>query len=148
MSESKFIARTDDEVVARIQELGADDFFGFERADLIETLPWELAIRFLNLDSGKFSKKEWKQRSRERDDVLALMLDYMPFAWNKANDCRGLSASRSMSHYAAWVWLLRVDFGDLSEYEFYGKPNLVRICEHFGWDHKQWDNGVWTNTSD
>lgn len=69
-------------------------------------------------------------------------IGYMPFAWDKANNGRGFSASRSMSHYQAWIWLAGDDIGDLSEYDSYGKDNLVKICKHYGWDHSQWDNGV------
>ena len=83
---------------------------------------------------------------RDRASVVAGMLEYMPFAWKKANDGRGLSAARSMSHFAAWTWLAGDDLGDLTEYEFYGKDNLVRICEHYGWDPKKWDDGRRVNS--
>ena len=56
----------------------------------------------------------------------------MDFAWRKANDERGLSASRIVSHYRNWYWLLcddSINFSDLEDnYEPYGKPVLVEMC--------------------
>lgn len=134
--------RTDAEIVARIEDRKADDFFGFETSDLIVRLPFEAAKPYLK--DGAPSD-DWKQLPRDRESLLKEMLDYMPFAWEKANNERGISASRSMSHYMAWAWLAGDDFGDLLTYEYYGKENLTRICEHYGWDAKQWDDGVRRN---
>ena len=135
--------RTDEEILARIKEVEGNDWLGTERGDLIEVLPFEHVKPFLK-DGVK--EEEWTQIGRDVESVKARMLDYMPFAWEKANNCRGISASRSMSHFAAWAWLIGEDFGDLQEYEFYGKPRLIAICDRFGWDHKQWDDGERTNT--
>ena len=134
--------RTDAEILARIEEVKANDWLGTERGDLIEVLPFDSVKPFLK---EGVTQDEWSPLPRDRDSVLARMLDYMPFAWEKANDCRGISASRSMSHFAAWTWLIGEDFGDLQQYQFYGKPNLISICERFGWDHSQWDDGERTN---
>ena len=134
--------RTDQEIIDRINARKEADFFGFELTDLLIRLPFELAKPFLNPD---VKGEDWKVQPRDRDSVLKEMLEYMPFAWDKANNCRGLSAVRSMSHYTAWVWLAGDDLGDLTEYEFYGKDNLVKICDHYGWDSSQWDDGERTN---
>ena len=134
--------RTDQEIIDRINARKEVDFFGFELTDLLIRLPFELAKPFLNPD---VKGEDWKVQPRDRDSVLKEMLEYMPFAWDKANNCRGLSAVRSMSHYTAWVWLAGDDLGDLTEYEFYGKDNLVKICDHYGWDSSQWDDGERTN---
>lgn len=135
--------KTDDEIIARLSDINGRDVFGWEASDLIVRLPFEKARPFL-VDEAK--AEEWEQKGRDRESVLAEMLDYMPFAWDKANGCRGISASRSMSHYAAWTWLLGDDFGDLHGYQFYGKDNLVKICERYGWDAKQWDDGRRVNS--
>lgn len=74
-----------------------------------------------------------------------MMLDYMEFAWDKANNGRGISAMRSMHHYMAWTWMLGDDLGNLLDYQYYGKDNLVKICKHYGWDHAKWDDGVRRN---
>jgi hypothetical protein len=135
--------RTDDEIVARIDALRPTDFLGFDTQDLIVVLPFERAKKYLKPDAPA---DQWHPEPRDRESVLRKMRDYMPFAWEKANDCRGISASRSMSHYASWVWLLGDDLGDLTDYEHYGKDNLVRICEKYGWDHKQWDDSRRVNS--
>lgn len=136
--------RTDEEIVARVSEIeaGGMDWIGTERCDLIDCLPFDAARPYLKDDA---TPDKWEALPRDRESVLARMLDYMPFAWEKANNCRGISAGRSMSHFAAWAWLIGEDFGDLSNYEHYGKPHLIAICERFGWDAKQWDDGIRTN---
>ena len=134
--------RTDQEIIDRINARKEADFFGFELTDLLIRLPFELAKPFLNPD---VKGEDWKVQPRDRDSVLKEMLEYMPFAWGKANNCRGLSAVRSMCHYMAWVWLAGDDLGDLTDYQYYGKDNLVKICDHYGWDSSQWDDGERTN---
>ena len=134
--------RTDQEIIDRINARKEADFFGFELTDLLIRLPFELAKPFLNPD---VKGEDWKVQPRDRDSVLKEMLEYMPFAWGKANNCRGLSAVRSMCHYMAWVWLAGDDLGDLTDYQYYGKDNLVKICDHYGWDSSQWDDGERTD---
>jgi hypothetical protein len=136
--------RTNEEIVSRINERNelVLDLLGAETGDLMMRLPFEIAKQFLD---GSVNVGDWSVLPRDRDSLVAEMLDYMPFAWDKANDCSGLSASRSMSHFMAWTWLAGDDFGDLLNYEFYGKDNLVRICEHYGWDANKWDDGERTN---
>ena len=134
--------RTDAEIGKRIAERLPVDVMGFETFDLVSYLPFHLAAALL---PATYAEAQWTQLPRDRDSVVAQMLEYMPFAWEKANDCKGLSASRSMSHYSAWVWLAGDDLGELTEYEFYGKDNLVRICNHYGWDSSAWDDGIRTN---
>lgn len=130
--------RTDEEILSRISEIESRDWMGTELGDLACRLPFGEANRFLK---DGVTEDSWKVSPRDRDSVIAEMRDYMPFAWEKANGERGLSAGRSMSHYAAWTWLAGDDLGDLTDYQFYGKDNLVRICEHYGWDSAQWDDG-------
>lgn len=134
--------RTDEEILARIDAVKDNDWLGTEMTDLLVCLPFDAAKPHLN---GDAIPGDWKVAPRDRDAVLARMLDYMPFAWDKANNQRGLSAGRSMSHFSAWTWLIEEDFGDLHDYVFYGKPHLVAICERFGWNHAQWDDGERSN---
>jgi len=134
--------RTDDEIISRINVVADRDFFGFEVSDLVVRLEYEKAKQFIPAD---VTQKDWEVVSREPADVISMMHDYMPFAWEKANDGRGISAGRSLSHYSAWIWLAGDDLGDLLEYEFYGKDKLVLICNHYGWDSSEWDDGVRTN---
>lgn len=134
--------RTDAEIINRIDVVTDRDFFGFEVTDLVFCLEYEKAKQFL---SDCILQKDWEVVSREPADVVSRMHDYMPFAWDKANNCRGISAGRSLAHYSVWVWLAGDDLGDLLDYEFYGKDKLVLICNHYGWDSSEWDDGIRTN---
>ena len=136
--------RTDDEILARIEARKEEDFFGFELTDLLIRLPFEKARPYV---SDEITEAGWTTLPRDRDSVLKEMHEYMSFAWDKANNCRSLSAGRSMCHYMAWVWLVGDEevFGDLTDYQYYGKDNLVKICNHYGWDSSQWDDGERTN---
>jgi len=139
--------RTIKEIKQRIKEVetSGHDFMGTETTDLIVCLSYAEAKEFLKDDITKELFEEKYMQKLDRESVLATMLDYMPFAWDKANNQRGLSASRSMSHFTSWVWLAGDDLGNLHDYEFYGKDNLIKICEHYGWDYSQWDDGERVN---
>lgn len=75
--------RTDTEISARVDEVKSRDFFGFEVADLLARLPFDLAKPYL-VDDAK--PEEWKPAPRDRESLLKEMLEYMPFAWEKANN--------------------------------------------------------------
>lgn len=134
--------KTYEEIIARINERQSRDIFGFEASDLMGYLPWDRVKQFLKPNA---QESDWKPLPRDKDAVTAQILAYMPFAWEKANNCRGLSASRSLSHMAAWLWMIEVDI-PLENYTHYGKPQLRAICEHFKWDWRQWDDGHWMNS--
>lgn len=134
--------RTQTEILERIERLSIGDLFGFETSDLIASLPYEQAKPYLNAD---VRPEQWMPDSLERDDIIQRMKGYMPFAWEKANNCRGISAARSLAHFMSWLWLAGDDLGDLLDYQWYGKDQLRKICEHYGWDADQWDDGVRTN---
>lgn len=138
--------KTQEQILERIKELLPDDFLGFSTQDLIFALSFDNAKPYLKEGADQAA---WDDgRLKTDDEVKAKMLDYMPFAWEKANNCRGISAARSMSHYASWVWLIGDEdkLGNLEDYEFYGKDSLVAICELYGWDHSQWDDGRRVNS--
>lgn len=134
--------RTDEEILARYEEIKGSDFFNVKAEELLCRLPFEKVKPYLVEGAAE---SEWQVFGRDRATILAEMLEYMPFAWDKANNGRGLSASRSMDHYMEWVWLLGDDLGDLTKYQFYGKDNLVKICQKYGWDSSQWDNNIRAN---
>lgn len=141
--------RTDAEILARIKtiEKRGHDWLGTETAELVCRLSFQAAMPWRKLEA---KAKDWKQWPRDAESVVAEMLDYMPFAWDKANNCRGISAGRSLNHMAAWLWLLGFDEAAdaVNDYDHYGKPHLRAICEAFGWDWRQWDDGRWANSED
>lgn len=136
--------KTQEQIVEKFKELvkSGEDFFGVMRNDLIVYLDFVYAKEFLK---DEITEEEWNNDKKSYCDesVIKEIAEYMPFAWDKANNCRGLSAGRNMDHMYAWCWLLGLD--ELAEstkgYDLYGKPQLKAICEHFNLDWKQWHNG-------
>lgn len=135
--------RTEQEILARIEEIKERDWLGFERGDLISALSFDAAKPFLKPEA---TAEGWVRL----DDPMVAIKEYMAFAWDKANNCRGLSAGRSMTHMLAWLWLAEenefVSRMDLEDYSHYGKPQLRAICEHFEIDWRQYDDGRWANS--
>lgn len=139
--------RTQEEIIQRIKDRSPQDFFGFEIDDYFRALSKE-SLESLRGDIVKedANLSEFQPDLINDDAILKQCRDYMDFAWDKANSGRGISASRSMSHYKAWLWMLGEDqFEDIDDYQYYGKDNLRRICEFLDLDPNQWDDGERTN---
>ena len=108
----------------------------------------EVAINFLSFgDAKKYFTDEYlatvssgKAEHHQITDVLEAtqdFLDYMVFAWSKAMDERGLSASRSITKLATWMRILdRPDVAEVLEndelYNPYGRRALRKACEMLG----------------
>lgn len=137
------LKRTQTEIVKRIKERKDQDFFGFEINDYLAYLNFKHAKQFLGENA---KEREWGPETLGPEERIR---DYMAFAWDKANHKRGLSAGRSISHMIAWLWLDGQDeflsANNLDDYEFYGKPHLIAICELYGIDHTEYDDGVREN---
>ena len=134
--------RTQEEIVKRIEASKKDDFLGFQRSCLISFLDFAHAKAYLK---PEVTEDKWQIEGQTPTEIIK---NYMPFAWDKANTCRGISASRSIDHMIAWLWLDNKN--DLlpkmkSEYEFYGKPCLVLVCQEYGIDWRMLDDGLWRN---
>jgi len=140
--------RTQDEIVKRIEARKGNDPLCFEVNEYIDYLDFNHARQFLK-DSA--TEQDWQEVVAMTGPPIERMCDYMEFAWGKANNCRGISANRSVMHYIAWLWLAGEDDllaqveNEYRDYHFYGKPILEMICDHFGWDWSQWDDGIRTN---
>lgn len=144
--------RTQEEIIERIQWLAEEqfrDFFGAACGDLVEFLTYENAKPFLRAD---VTEESWSDvyKAATLENIKLAVADYMPFAWRKANNCRGLSAQRSIDHMKAWLWLTgddkALDVLEAVQYEHYGKEKLIFVAEYFGLDWSGWDDGVRTNT--
>lgn len=136
---------TKEQILARIEEVKKNDFMGFETFDLVEALDFEDARAFLK---EEVSAAEWDARKEKGENPETTIREYLPFAWEKANNCRGLSADRSVSHMAAWLFL--AGHGTLVEpmrdlYQYYGKPCLVVVSELVGFPWQDYDNKRWVN---
>lgn len=141
--------RTQEEIVKRIEVRKERDWLGFETSEYINYLDFDHARPFLKESA---TEQAWKDAASNLGTPVEQMHNYMAFAWGKANNKRGISASRSIMHYFAWLWLAeedgllaRVESAYWNTYCFYGKPMLEMICDHFGWDWSQWDDGIRTN---
>lgn len=136
--------RTQEKIQKKVTELKRKDLFGFEIHEYIRYLDFEHAKPFLR-DNTK--KGDWEQ---EKETPAEKIRGYMNFAWGKANERRGISAFRSLQHMAAWLWLDGQDkflkkWNNFKDYEYYGKPQLIAICEKYKIDWKLLDDGVRTN---
>lgn len=140
--------RTQEEILARIRARAPSDMFGFEWMEYLSALT-RVSVEKLR---GSLLKADADLSTHEPslatdDAVRKQCVEYMPFAWEKANNCRGISAARNLMHYKAWLWLLGEDgFEDIDRYEHYGKDNLVRICKFLDLDASQWDDGRRVNS--
>lgn len=127
--------RTQEEILARFEK--ADDFFGTQKGDLVSYMEFEFAKPFLKEDYVKkveAGEEKWEVSTDPKKDIL----DYLDFAYDKAEDGRGLSAGRSMLHFKTWIWLDDEKFyneiiGMIDKYTNYGIPTLDKISEHYGY---------------
>ena len=133
--------RSQQEIMDRFNAIEDTDLFGFQRSDLIDYMIYDHAKPYLN---DSVLREEWE--GRKYLSPVDRIKEYMPFAWDKANNCRGLSSIRSIEHMKAWLWLDGNDeLADKLEavYEYYGKPCLVLICREYGIDWEALDNDEW-----
>lgn len=128
--------RTYAEVVQRVQE-PLKGMFDFARDTLIDYLDYADARQFLKAEA---TREEWLPvvRSLTEDSVREQIVSYLPFAFEKAEDQRGLSAIRSIQRFRAWIWLLGEEYADLlafledeDNFQGYGETLLHRIAEVF-----------------
>ncbi len=133
--------RTQDEIAARINSRKEHDLLGFEVGEYANYLDYAHAKEFLKPD---VTQKQWQKIETKSPE--GVIKDYMHFAWEKANDCRGISAGRSISHMIAWLWLDGKDWPEIEDYQFYGKPQLVRICKEYGINWRALDDNLWRSS--
>lgn len=138
---------TQEQIIEKINQY-KNDMFGFISSDLIEFLSFDNARKYLKDEYVKKVEKgeeKWEQKPATKEQAIKDMVEYMEFAWGKANNCRGLSAGRSIEHMRASL-LIAEDielFDKLSDYSYYGKPQLRAICEKYNIEWKKYDDGKW-----
>lgn len=138
--------RSYEEIIEKIEGIKqppSNDMLVIKRNALLGYLPFELVKKYL-IDTA--TKKQWGNfKPKDRQSILEEMKYYLNFAWEKANKFRGYSAARSMAHYTIWIWLVGDDLGNIEEYQYHGKDNLVKICEYYDWEDENLDDGVREN---
>ncbi len=128
------IMRTQAEIATRC-EGAKSDMFGFALGVLVNYLDFEHARPFLKPEA---TADDWRAAGcpKSPDAIEPDLREYMEFAWGKALDHRGLSASRSIDKLAEWIWLMcRDDVSaafELAEYPQYGVPKLHIACTMLG----------------
>lgn len=137
--------RSQQEIEQHFSDVADHDWLGTKRSDLISYMSFEAAKLYLK---EGVTPDEWTPRPVDKEAILAEMLEYMDFAWDKANNNRGLSAGRSLEHMQVWLWMLGEETAarEIDDYSHYGKPQLRAICQKYGWDWTQWDDGRWTSS--
>lgn len=140
--------RSQKQIIDRALTSSKNDPLGFEYIEYIHALTIESVKKLRgtlvreDADLSEFNRKFVRDA-----DIRKQCIEYMPFAWEKANGFRGISAARSLLHYKAWLWMMgRDDFDDLDDYQFYGKDHLRRICAYLGLDADKWDDHVRLNS--
>jgi hypothetical protein len=129
--------RTNDEILKKIKS--DDSFLPFGTELLIDYIDYTSAKEFLQEDFIKKveSGEEKYKKITDIKEATQDFLDYMVFAWGKAMDERGISASRSIIKLNTWMWLLGRDdiveiLNDDDLYNPYGAPALIKACEILG----------------
>ena len=99
--------REQKEIVAQAHVLLEKHMFaGQVLMDLLVVVDFENAKEFLVDDA---TAEDWKTNKYTREYVLEEMKDYLSFAYEKADNQRGLSAVRSLLHFDCWLFLLGED---------------------------------------
>ncbi len=131
---------TKEEVDARHNDRARGDPSRFEADEYIPYMSLD-GMRQLVKEGTTEEVLERLQLTLTSEEMIADMEKYMPFAFEKAHDQRGISANRSIQHYIAWTWL--AGDNDLSaevermyekEYHNWGLPILRKICEFYGFN--------------
>lgn len=111
-------------------ESNKDDVLGFMRSAAAEVVPFSAIPKSWLKDDA--TPPDGPEVEYNRETVLDRMREYMDFAWEKALDERGISASRSIHRYQAWCYALgEYDDIDWDAYDSYGKPILRQLCEKY-----------------
>lgn len=121
------------EVIEFTKVEGAKALFNFYVDPLTEFMSLEVAN-----SSGLFkdlSEEDWAHTVKEynRDNVLMSMKDYLPFAFEKAREERGLSASRSIQKMRTYLFMLNdIELcSEIEDYTDYGLPQLEKISTKY-----------------
>lgn len=121
------------------QVLGSNQMFDFRPEVMYPYLSFENAKPHLKDEAVKAIEagtEKWEQIT-SIEKCATEFVDYMKFAWGKAEDERGLSASRSIQKLGMWLWMmdrddLRIIIEDDNLYNPYGAPALIEVCKQLG----------------
>lgn len=136
--------RTKEEILERLNSDESDDLFGTQREDLICLLDYESAIPYLDpvyvkamADGTCPEDEKWSTI-----DVRTQIIEYLPFAFDKARERRGLAAGTSLLHFRTWIWFDDEAFYNeilpkIEDYKDYGYSALETISKHYNIEVKK-----------
>ena len=102
-------------------------------------MDFETAKKYLKKDYVKQVEAGEEKWEATKETPKEKILDYLEFAYEKAEGERGISASRSMLHFKTWIWLDDDKFyneiiSDIVDYSDYGISVLDKISGHYGYE--------------
>jgi hypothetical protein len=131
--------RTVDEVLARIEEIENTLVGSMTVDDLYEVLTYEEAKSKLR---PEVTVKDWGEgQSRSHESARNKLVSYLPFAIEKALGHRGISASRSVSHFKNWIFLMedleaQEFIADEGNYAMYGVPIIKYLLNRYNVEYE------------
>lgn len=146
--------KTSNELAQVFRTIEATDMLGFFGSVLIPRLEYNDAKGWLSDD---VTLSEWLEVQANvpmsQEAIIEEMRDYMEFAWGKCEEERGISASRSIDKFSAWLLILNDDLWEElrtgNDYSPYGAPLLAKVSQKFGFnapteihfdDNTEWHN--------
>lgn len=128
--------RTDNEIKSYIEKWIPFDHHGYIRSFLTEYL-----------HSNNLRRSPGIPQPSVKERIERQISDIMPFAWQCANEGRGLQFA-ALQITQALLWMIKEEAvaNAISEYSFNGKPQLMAVCEHFGIEWQKHDHGGWRNS--
>lgn len=141
IEKNNLFLRTQEEIAAKFDILQkSDNLFNFGPEVLLPYLTFENAKSYLKEEYVKkveSGEEKWEVPGFSIEKVAKDFLEYMEFAWGKAEDERGISASRSIQKLSVWLWLMNQDdlkrlIEDDELYNPYGAPALIAVCDKMG----------------
>jgi len=139
ISNNKLSLTSSFECAVRFEKERQSDIFGFACEVLIDYISFEDAKPHLKEDyiqKVETKEEKWEVIS-DINEAAQDFLDYMNFAWGKAEDERGISASRSIIKLGMWLWIMNREdlcgiINDDDLYNPYGAPALIEVCNAMG----------------
>ena len=146
--------KTSKELAQIFRSIESADVLGFFGSVLIPHLEYVDAKGWLK---DGVTSEDWIELQTDvpltRDDIIEEMRDYMEFAWDKCEGERGISASRSVDKFAAWLLILDDElWKELQtgrDFCPYGAPLLAKISQKYDF-HAPFmihfsEHGTWAN---
>ena len=133
--------RSQEEILERF--LKVEDVFNAQKSDLSNFLQFDTCKHLLDPQVVKDIENGVGPAWTLYTDAKEQILNYLPFAYEKARNQRGLSSARSLLHMKAWTWLDDEDFHQeicklieqegSNDSQDYGISILDKISEKYGY---------------